>query len=508
MEHSRPENEDDDDTLPPNGPGLKSAWGDAAPEPSAEDELDEEMLSYMDDDPGMDINLPDPAPGAAVAPPSAGPAAMPPQKTRAPRSFTWPRWQLPSLRRTALPAALLLFMALGAAVFFQLPSIAASRLEEKLRGAGFADVKIAHVRLAPDAVGAESIKLDRFGFDEIKTLRADVDWPSFLLGGDIKALEISGVNLGRDAGSILPDAKRVLAGLAALPDYRIAVSGVTMDITTDVGELRVIMDATITPDSETGLRDIKARIVSAQYQLGFDSSWTGVIAPDGSVDIAAEVADGRLNMGPLRISRFAGWVAFGNAGGDSPLLSAQLMAGAASFMKVPLQSLSLIASLDGAASDLIVRSGLSGMPDVRFAADWATSPDAQTFNAVLSGDNLGMMLDYIEEATGHAKTIRPALLEAEAFSFSMMFENDKRFVGGPLPFALSLSTQGGGAMSGNILIYPDTLDVRGSMETDMEMALALQDYFKIPSENMRENFIRLDGDMKRFFAFEDEPAAQ
>jgi hypothetical protein len=397
-------------------------------------------------------------------------------------------------------------IAATASVYLQLPAMASARLEEKLRSAGFNDVKITDVRLAPDSIRANGVKLDQFGFDEIKSLRAEVDWPGFLFGGTIDALDITGVHLGRDAASILPDIKRVLGGLSSLPDYRIALTDVTMYITTDVGELRVKMDATITPDSETGMRDIKARVMSAQHQLGFDSSWSGTISSSGAVNIGADVADGRLNMGPLRISRFSGWMAL-NADSGAPQFSAQLQAGAANFMNVPLQSLSLIASMADGKSDLIVRSGLSGMPDVRFAADWMTSDTAQDFNAVLSGDHLGMMLDFIEETTGQIKTIRPALLETEKFSFAMMFENDKRFVGGPLPFALTFNAGGGDEMAGNILIYPDTLDVRGSMETDMEMALALQDYFKIPSENMRENFIRLDGDMKRFFVFETAPPA-
>jgi hypothetical protein len=168
-------------------------------------------------------------------------------------------------------------------------------------------------------------------------------------------------------------------------------------------------------------------------------------------------------------------------------------------MDVPLQNLSLVNEHKDGKSSGIFRSGISGMPDVLFTADMARSDGNDFFTAILAGKNLGSLLDYIEEATGHKKIIRDALVDAGPFQFTTKFEAEKRFVGGPLPFSVTLNTKGQKTVDGNILLYPDTLDVRGSLETNTEMAQALQDYFKIPSTNMRQNFIRLDGDAKRFF---------
>ena len=71
------------------------------------------------------------------------------------------------------------------------------------------------------------------------------------------------------------------------------------------------------------------------------------------------------------------------------------------------------------------------------------------------------------------------------------------------PNRLTLTADNDKIIDGNVLFYPDTFDVRGSLETDAGMASALKDYFKIPSANIVQNFIRLDGDARKFLGFED-----
>lgn len=380
----------------------------------------------------------------------------------------------------------------------QIPTLAKNRLAQTLADAGFRNAQIGMVSVRPSSIIAENIKLDEYGFDEIKALSADINWPAFLATGKINGLTIQDVKLGRDSSTIGSGTRQLVGTLLNLPDYRITLSGLTLDITTDFGEIRLLADAQINSDDNATERDIKANITAEQYQLGFDSSWQGVLKDGGQLDLTASVEGGRLNAGPLRISRFNGWVGASVAEGKYEWQS-QMEAGSASFMDVPLQNITLVNEHKNGTTSGIIRSGVSGMPDVLFTGDFTRSEKDAVFTSILSGKNLGSFLDYVEEATGRKKTIRDALVEAGEFQLLTKFEAEKRFVGGPLPFSVNLTTAGATSVNGNVLFYPDTLDIRGSLETNDEMAQAMQDYFKIPPENMRQNFIRLDGDARRFF---------
>jgi hypothetical protein len=408
-------------------------------------------------------------------------------------------------RPYALPLAGIVATLLVIVLLIQIPAVARARLAENLAGAGFKNAQIGSVSIRPSMVLAEGIKLDQYGFDEIKALSADINWVAFLATGKINGLTIQGVKLGRDATNIGPGSRQLLNTLLSLPHYRIRLTDLTLDITTDFGEIRLIAEAQVNSDDKPGERDIKAHIKAEQYQLVFDSFWEGVLRDNGQLDLTAAIEGGRLNAGPLRVSRFNGWAGAAAKDGQYEWQS-QMEAGSASFMDVPLQKLSLVSAYSGGKTSVIFRSGVSGMSDILFTADLAKSDEADIFTANLSGKHLGSFLDYVEESTGRKKIIRDALLNAGEFSMVTRFEAEKRFVGGPLPFSLTLATDGAQSVEGNILFYPDTLDVRGSLETSTAMAQALQDYFKIPAANMRQNFIRLDGDARHFFYLDPGPS--
>ena len=222
----------------------------------------------------------------------------------------------------------------------------------------------------------------------------------------------------------------------------------------------------------------------------------------GALDLAGEVLDGRLNLGPLRVSRFNGWI--GTAiGKNGYTLQSQLEAGSATFMNVPLQTISMVNDSKNGTDDMIVRSGISGMPDILFTADLHRTQKDQNFTAVLKGKNLGGFLDYIDEVTKSDKKISDTLLKRRAFALTGAFQPEKRFAGGPMPFGVTLVADGDKILDGNLLFYPDTFNVRGSLESDPKTVTALKDYFKIPSANIVQNFIRLDGDAKKFLGFEE-----
>lgn len=406
-----------------------------------------------------------------------------------------------SKRSLTIIGAAILFAIVLVTISMQIRPAVEAKITEAFDRAGFNHVSIGSLNLYPSGFGARDIKLDKYGFDEIKKLDADISWPTFFASGKMSNLEIKGVSLTRHAESFPSSGRQLANNLLNLPDYRVSISDIVLDLDTGFGAIRILIDATAEPTKDADNYKIQANVKADQYQLGFTSTWQGTLKKGGMLDLAGDVLDGRLNLGPLRVSRFNGWMG-ASINKDGYTLQSQLEAGSASFMNVPLQAVSVVNDSGNSQDDMIIRSGISGMPDILFTADMTRKESEQSFTASLKGKNLGGLLDYIDEVTKSDKKISEALLQMRAFELSARFQPEKRFVGGPMPFGINLNTGDKSILNGNILYYPDSFEIRGSLETNPSMALALQDYFKIPSANIVQNYIRLDGDARKFFGFD------
>ncbi len=400
-------------------------------------------------------------------------------------------------------ALLILAVALYG-VFNFIPSVAKTRVEAMLREAGFHHVKVDDLTVSPMGFEAKDIALDEFGFDKINTLTARVSWPAFLMTGKSPSvLDIRGMSIARKSDTLSYGMRQVAESLTKIEDFTLTLSDLTLDVSTPFGDIRAVLNAIIQP-IEKNTHEIKATFAANQYQLGFTSDWQGTLQKGGKLDLAGNFTEGRMNLGPLRLSRSNGWLALAMTD-KSYSLQNQFEAGSATFMGVPLQSLSIVDDLSSEKSNSIVRAGISGMPDILFTADYTRNLKDQSLTAILKGKNLGGFLDFIEEQTKTQKSISEELLGLRDFQITGQFQPDKRFVGGPLPFGITMTSGDDKIMDGNVLIYPDTFEVRGSLETNESMAQALQSYFKIPLEQVKQNFIRLDGDAKKLLKFEEAP---
>lgn len=420
------------------------------------------------------------------------------------------RQGLPDLftRRNIIFFTLLgLVLAVMYMVMVHIPAAARTKVQSLITAAGFSRADIGSFSIGPGSIEARDIKLDNYGFDEIKRLSADIGWVSFLTGGTFQSLEIDGLHIARQPGEINVAGSKALQALLNLPDYRVELKNGIIDLGTPFGDLRFFLEASVNGDEAAKTRTLKARITADQYQLGFSSDWTGQVRDDGQLELSATVLDGRAHAGPLRVSRFNGWIGatLSSAGYSA---QSQMEAGSATFMDVPLQNITVVNDHRPAEGNMVIRTGISGIPDVLFAADLVRSAQGQAFSAVLKGNNLGGLLDHIEEVTGHNKNLQDELSQIRAFEFTTRFQPERRFVGGPLPFEIILKADSERLISGNALFYPDTLEMRGSLETDGAITAALKEYFKIPSASINQNFIRLDSSMKRFFAPPAETAAK
>ncbi len=398
-------------------------------------------------------------------------------------------------KRLIVPSIALMLLCGTVYGGMQIPEIVKSKLTGTLKTAGFPDAKIGNVSLALNGITASDITLDKSGYDQIKTLQVQTNIAAFLFADKISALKIENVHIARTQGTAETSLRQFVVRLLDLPHYRVTVSNVTLDLGTTFGELRLQGEAQINTDENPDTRDIKAHIYADQYQLGFESTWDGTLQEKGVLDLSGSVLDGRLNAGPLRVSRLSGWSGL-TVQADGYAIQTQLTAGSAAFMDLPLQNLSLAQESSSDEKNILLRAGVSGLPDMHFSIDYLENKNKEMLSAVLTGDNLANFLDFVEVQTGRKKDLKSPLLEASTFVLRADFQPDRRFVGGPLPFEIALMSDQKKSLSGNVLIYPDTMDARGALETDPKMATALKNYFKIPAEMVRQSFIRVDGNLR------------
>ncbi len=385
-----------------------------------------------------------------------------------------------------------------------IPATSISRITTLLNAAGFEQVKIGELSYSAGGLSAQSVTLDSYGFDKIGRLDVGLTWPTFLFGGKVDEVKISGLSLSRDASDIKTVLQKSLVSLLEPSDYRLALDNAVIDVKTPVGDLRFILNATIDPPDESGEQKINASIVANQYQLGFDSKWSGIVNKDGQLDLNADIVDGKMHFGPLMITRFNGWIAL-DAGKQALALQSQLNAGGAELFKVPMQDISLVTDLSTTASTMMFRSSMAGLKDVALSSDMSVSGDSHSFDITLKGENMGAFFKRIAAERKANTNVPDALNKNQPFRLVANYQADRRFAGGPLPFTLDGTRGSEKLISGNFLIYPDALDMRGSAEIDPAMTKGLQSFFDIKSEHMDGNFIRLDGDLDGLFK---QPAPQ
>lgn len=404
----------------------------------------------------------------------------------------------PSHLKAIIFAAVILAVCFVASFILTIPDTAKNILAGKLAEAGFHSAQIGHVSFGSSYLHATDIKLDQEGFDTIKSLTAKVSWPSFLIGKNIKTLEINDLVLTREDKDFRYLMQQAVGNLLKLPQTRTILKNATFDVSTTFGDLRFIMDATIDKPEDNDTQIIQAHVRAEQYQLGFDSHWTGTITKDNKISLSSEFVDGKLHFGPLNITRYNGWISI-EAGSQQLSIQTQIDAGGASLFNIPLQNVSLITDIGTIKQTLLFRAALGGMPDVILSADMTLDEGKQDAQIVLKGEDFGAMLFHIEQQEKEPKRINETLKESGPFLLTSKYQPESRFPSGPLPFLLEFTSGGKKQLSGNYLFYFDEMDVRGSVEADPKILPSLRDYFEIDDNLIDGNFIRLDGSVKDLF---------
>jgi len=395
-------------------------------------------------------------------------------------------------RKRALLFGFLIFVAAVTIGVKTLENMVQDRLETALKDAGFKTAQIETLKLGFKTLTARSIRLDPYGFTTIRVLDVGISWP----GMTADTVQLDGLEISLEGQSVDAAEQAVRRVIAALPDAPVTLRNLKIDIATTHGAIRLEGNGSAGAVQKDGSRAIHGSIYAQQYQLGFESKWTGRAAKDGTLHLDVEMADGRLAAGPLHLSRANGWMAL-ESNREQAAITGQIDAGGGLLNGLPLQGIALTFERDTkGAGTLVFRARGGDEAPVVFSADLDIRPDATRFTAAVQANKGIDLFSFIQAARADPPTLPPSLAGLTDIGARLTYQPDRRFAGGPFPFALSVTRPGGKVLDGTVLFYPESLDIRGSAQADETLAADLKTFFAIPDENASGNGFRLDESLR------------
>lgn len=393
---------------------------------------------------------------------------------------------------------LLLLAAMAGGWFYGVPHLARGKIENYLTAAGYRPHSIGEVIVRPPYILASNIQLDKDGFNTVGLLRAKIADPS-LMPVEVRIDDLRTATTVETLASVF---RLIGAFQKSLPAGAVTIEKMVSDFATPYGDLRLETTLTLEAPRPDGARSIVAIVRARQYQLSFDTRWSGTLGPGEAMNLDAQILDGRFNMGPARLSRLSGWFTWNAPAGGIASLAGQIDAGSGTLFDLPLQDMALTIGGTTQDTDILFRTGLSGTDTMRLSMDTKITSRGTSYDAVLDLKDTDLFFAHVQ--TLQPKTVPDDLRLLGPLRVYFDYREDRRFTGGPLPFELRAVSNDKNIARGNILIYPDTLELRGSAEMEEKLAIALQQYLGIAPDKRIGGALRLDGDIRRLMEKEKE----
>lgn len=391
----------------------------------------------------------------------------------------------------------LLFAITAGYAVFVLPGKAQDTIETALKNLGFKEAHIEKTSIGLTSIHAQNITLDKDGFNQINSLKINLSWPDYLTHSQIKSIKIATFkvsSLSNDFTTLLaPKQEIFLEPLYDLPVDKITIKQVIWDTSTAQGAIRV--EGSVIIQQQEQSKHIQASLTAAQHQLTMDSKWTGTLDKDGTLQLDGNISALNINYNPVRISRGSGWISV-SANNNKKYISGQLDAGSGALFDIPTNNISLLIGKEEGYYPILFRAEASGIENVRLTMDMHLSakPEETTFNTSLDIGNVSDFLNLLKQQK--VKPDLPDPKKIEQANILLTYMPERRFSGGPIPFDIQIKEKMKESLKGTFLIYPDSLDIRGTAEAEEDMVKFLKSLLSISDQNISGNVIRLDGNLK------------
>lgn len=342
------------------------------------------------------------------------------------------------------------------------PAYAEKQVVTFFKDAGFNDITIGKTNKSLFEVTLKNIKLDKDGFNTIDDLTIN---PNIFLQ-HIDSITISKITYTDVIENMnLQKARNwiTLNRIRSMPVKQLSVEHAEFNLGTNFGDIRVEAK-TLIKEKEDGAKSVQAVIWARQYQLAFEIPVSGIIKPEQDYIFESAYNDGKLNIGPLRVSRLNGWASAKSENDNETIFATQLDAGSARIFNIPLNSLFFTYSQSPHSVSSVLRTQVSGLTSSKLAGDYNFSEDKESgsvFFELQNTDDVKKFLKILNNDTEQSYTRlgkKPLLLSAT-------YQPDRSFASGPIPFEIELSTYdlSETLLKGNVVLYPETLEIKGRL---------------------------------------------
>ena len=402
------------------------------------------------------------------------------------------------MKRTLLIFTFLLSLIAGTVFAVALPK-AESNLENYLQTLGFEKVTIGRTSLTLTGLRAKNITLDQDGLNTIDQLQAELFWPAYLINNKIDSMiieKLSIMSVIDDIQSLFSHKQKLkIFNIPNIPINKLNIKKIIWDIASPQGAIR--LESAVLIATKNSQKQLLAFITANQHQLSFTSQWQGHFDDKNGVQLDGTFDDVRINYEPVRMSRGTGWLSY-NINDEINNFSAQLDAGNGTVFGIPSKNISVLIGQEKTHRPILFRAQASGIKGVDLTADLhlSSDPEHTSFSGSLQIKN---MFDFVK----HFKTLNPqkninanAFKDIKQLDILVNYLNERRFSGGPLPFDIKVKRDLKPDSSGTFLIYPDSLDIRGTIESNKKLINAFQPLLGISKKHISDNTIRLEGNIK------------
>ena len=389
---------------------------------------------------------------------------------------------------------LLICLIFAAVVYFIAIPKTENKIQTALKDIGFSQTGNVDVKFSLHGAYVAKINLDDDGFNYLEGLKTDIFWPSFIFNSTLENLTIDKIQIisGSSPYKNLMRLKHRLTPrkINAINLEKLKIKKIIWNTPLAKSAIRFEAKALLEKESDNNRKKISFSIKTTQHELAFQSQWQGWISSDDKLKLDGRFEGIKVNLPSLRINRGAGWVAY-DGQGDSDDFSGEIEAGSGALFNFPLKNIAATIGQNQDMHPLLFRAEAAGLEGVRLSADVNISQNTnkQNMQANLQIDDFNDFLLFLKEK----KLIQNApIVDSDRTHINLIFLPERRFAEGPLPFQASVVRQNKAALDGTLLLYPKTLNVRGTLNSNNEFIDILKSITPLKDSQINDNVIRID----------------
>jgi len=390
------------------------------------------------------------------------------------------------MRRFLLSLLTLIILSVIGLYFIVLPGIKKD-ITQALEGNHFENIQISGTKLSVSGLDINKITGNNLIAQNIEL---KLYWPTYIFNRKVDNIEIeeltlnSNINFSNQNTAPLIKRKLALMDISSIPDLTIRSLSIQLSALTNVkGNL------------EKTENTIKGQFNANNENLSFQSEWS--LEKDNQSNVTkffTDIQNLNIKNKYIAVNRGKGW--FSYESDKDTKINSQLESGSGSLLNAPLNNINFLIGKDTENHTLLLRANASGNPDITLKTDaeWSNDFDISLLKTYITFPSFKTLDTYLL----NNKLITKALsldITSPSNEITIEYLPERRFAQGPYPLKLKSSAENKYNLSGNILIYPDSYDVRGTLNGAEDVIKFMNDSLPINHQKVSSDTIRLEGNL-------------